>query len=314
MRCSYAVLIAVFSVLLYSGCVQAGPPVYTFEQGMDVQVDGVTWLRTLITPYDARFPERYYKVYTHLYDFEGALPVTKGIGGKYPHHRGLFIGWRKTYIGERLVNSWSRSDSGKETSSSQQWVEWTNLSADAHGALQAARIQWFVDGEDPFMEEERTLRAFSLGDRLRAVDFRSTFTTLGETVLLQGDPQHAGMHVRMAQEVADQESETCFVLPKQARVLDNDVVEGAWWICASMPVRGVRYWVMHMTSPRLPAGVPLYSIRKYGRFGAFFESEVTELKPLETAFRIVYSDEPLEQDHCEALYQAFAQEEMKDIR
>ena len=71
---------------------------------------------------------------------------------------------------------------------------------------------------------------------------------------------------------------------------------------------------MHMTSPRLPAGVPLYSIRKYGRFGAFFESEVTELKPLETAFRIVYSDKPLEQDRCEALYQAFAQEEMKDIR
>lgn len=61
-----------------------------------------------------------------------------------------------------------------------------------------------------------------------------------------------------------------------------------------------------MTSPGLPSGIPLYSIRKYGRFGAFFESQVEEDKPLVAAFRIIWTDTPLDMARCEELYQNFA--------
>ena len=273
---------------------------------MDVRVGGITWLRTLTSPFDPENPELHYKVYTHLYDSEGVFPITKGTGGKYPHHRGLFIGWRETQVGDRTLDSWSRSGSDTKVLACQQWAAWKELAADAEGARQKALIQWFVEGEPPFMEEERTIRAFCPGEGLRAVDFTSRLKSLGGTILLRGDPQHAGMHVRMAQEVAENESQTQFILPGKARVAGEDVVEGAWWVCASMPVRGRRYWVLHMTSPSLPSGIPLYSIRKYGRFGAFFESQVEEAKPLEAAFRIIWADTPLDMARCEELYQSFA--------
>lgn len=288
------------------GSLQAEDTSYTFEHGADVQVNGVTWLRTVITPFDAARPELRYKVYTHLYDLEGILPITKGDGGKYPHHRGLFIGWRKTRIGKRTVDTWSGSPTDDGQFAIQQWKEWKALRADSGGAAQTGLIHWSIENEEPFMTELRSIKALSLGDRIRMVDFESILSALEEEVVLQGDPQHAGVHVRMAQEVADNESATEYVLPEQAKILEDDVVEGAWWVCASMPVRGKRYWVLHMTSPDLPTGVPLYSIRKYGRFGAFFEPEVEVAKPFGARFRIIWTDQPMDRARCEELYKAYA--------
>ncbi len=302
----FSPLIVAVVVAFYCSGIRAEISPFTFEQGMDVQLKGVTWLRTMFTPFHVNDPESHYKVYTHLYDFEGSLPITKGDGGKYPHHRGLFIGWNKTQIGERTVDSWSRPDSAENLLACQQWVEWTALTADAESATQTARIHWGADGDTPFLEESRTLRAVLLGENLRAVDFKSVLSSLGDTIILRGDPQHAGMHVRMAQEVAENEAETHYILPGKVKVLDDDVVEGAWWVCASMPVRGKRYWVMHMTSPDLSTGVPLYSIRPYGRFGAFFESTIEKSKPLTAAFRVIWTNIPLDQTRCEELYQQYA--------
>jgi len=42
-----------------------------------------------------------YKPYLHVFDKDGAVPITKGPGGLFPHHRGIFVGW----------NSISRSNS-----------------------------------------------------------------------------------------------------------------------------------------------------------------------------------------------------------
>ena len=216
-------------------------------------------------------------------------------------------------MGDRLVDTWSRSSSEGKVPGYQQWIEWTQLASDAHGATQAARIQWAASGGASFMEEMRTIRAFEAGVGLRALDFRSILRSLGGTIELRGDPQHAGMHVRMAQEVAENEGETRFILPEGARALEDDTAEGAWWVCASMPVRGKRYWVLHMTSPKLSTGVPVYSIRKYGRFGAFFEPDVAEGKDLEAVFRIIWTETPLDQERCEALYHDFAAAETGEV-
>lgn len=283
---------------------------FVFEQGLDVQVNGVTWLRTVMTPFLASHPEYTYKVYTHLYDFERGLPITKGPGGKYPHHRGLFIGWNHTHIGGTILDSWhmraSRSGPDKERFATQEWVEWLQLDADENSATQVARIHWRIAGEDPFLEEIRTLRAFSIGS-LRAVDFVSSLRALTGDIALRGDPQHAGMQVRMAQEVVENEQETQFILPEGAQVRENDVVDNTWWACASMPVRGKRYWVLHLTSPALATGIPQYSIRAYGRFGAFFEPELKEGVPLDVAFRIIWTEQALDQEQCAELFRQYSE-------
>src|SRR5688572_6646284 len=34
-----------------------------------------------------------YKPYLHFFDATGKAPITKGAGGSFPHHRGIYLGW-----------------------------------------------------------------------------------------------------------------------------------------------------------------------------------------------------------------------------
>ncbi|HDP35163.1 MAG TPA: hypothetical protein ENN29_08665 [Candidatus Hydrogenedentes bacterium] len=285
---------------------------FTFEQGLDVQLDGKTWLRTVTTPFDKNNPELTYKVYTHLYDFAGAFPITKGAGGKYSHHRGLFIGWNHTHVGGRVVDTWhmraGRGGPAKEIYAHQQVAEWLSFESDGNRASHTARILWATEDLPPFIEEERTIIAYPGEDGMRMVDFISELKTLAGPIRLRGDAHHAGMQIRMSNEVAENEEETEFILPDGAAFIENDNVEGAWWLCGSMPVGGTRYWVMHLTEPDLATGQPIYSTRRYGRFGAFFEPDLTPDAPLRVAFRIILSAQPLDQARCEALHQKYKQE------
>ncbi len=285
---------------------------FTFEQGLDLQLNGQTWLRTVTTPFDVNNPELTYKVYTHLYDFEGAFPITKGAGGRYSHHRGLFIGWSQTHVGERVVDTWhmraGREGALRDLPATQELAEWVAMDADAERASHTARIQWATDDLGAFIEEEREIIAYPGEDGMRVADFISTLTSHAGTIHLRGDAHHAGMQVRMSNEVVDNEDDTEFILPEGAVELDNDIVDSAWWLCGSVVVGGTRYWVLHMTAPDLVTGQPQYSTRPYGRFGVFFEPELTPETPLRMAFRIIWSESPLNQDQCEALFQQYAAE------
>jgi len=80
-------------------------------------------------------------------------------------------------------------------------------------------------------------------------------------------------------------------------------------VCCSSVVRDKRYWVLHMTPKTHPTGMPLYSVRPYARFGAFFETDLQEGKPLTVKFRILVSEKELNTAACEALYAAYSQDE-----
>src|SRR5579859_3489309 len=41
-----------------------------------------------------------FKIYHHVYDPKGERFVTKGLGGLFPHHRGIFFGWNQVTYGE----------------------------------------------------------------------------------------------------------------------------------------------------------------------------------------------------------------------
>lgn len=264
---------------------------------IDYNVDGQPWLRTMAKPHDLKNREETYKVYTHILSFDGKEPITKGPGGKFPHHRGLFIGWKDTLINGEDLDTWHM------TNSYQQLVG----TKEADGK-QTLFVAWNdLKDNKTIITEARTLSAHADGDT-RLIDFATSLTAVDSKIELKGDLQHAGMQVRMAQEVAEHEDSTSYILPEGAVSGDDDKVTGAWWACCSCVVDGKRYWLVHMSPPSTPGGVPVYSIRKYARFGAFFEPTLEPGKPLDLHFRVAVSEKELDQKACQALYDAFAKE------
>lgn len=263
---------------------------------IDLEVGGKPWLRTMCAPHDPANREENYKVYTHILSFDGKAPITKGAGGKFTHHRGLFIGWKDTLINGVDLDTWHMKETYQQL-----------VSVDTTNGVQTLEITWNDLQDKPFIKEVRTLSARPEGD-LRVIDFGSRLTALEHKIELKGDLQHAGMQLRMAQEVAEHEDSTHYILPEGAVTHEDDKVTGAWWACASVVVGGKRYWMVHMSPPSTPGGVPVYSIRKYARFGAFFEPTLTALEPLDLHFRVVASEKELDQKACQALYDAFAKE------
>jgi hypothetical protein len=63
---------------------------------------------------------------------------------------------------------------------------------------------------------------------------------------------------------------------------------------------------MHMTPPDHSGGIPLYSIRPYARFGAFFEPDLTKGEPLIVRFRIVVSESEITPERAAELYSDYS--------
>jgi len=298
----FAVLLLTLAVV--SPTAQAEFSFDTTEDYCDIKSDGKIWLRTMTAPFDRRNREETYKVFTQVYDFEGEAPITKGAGGKYTHHRGLFIGWNHTHHAGETYDTWHMKNCY------QQHVSWETQDAGEHRAWQVERVDWNDRKGNTIIEETRTIVARPQGE-LRVIDFASELTAVGAPIELRGDLQHAGMQIRMANEVSEHPESTEYILPEGAEELDDDKVVGAWWVCGSVVVRDERYWVMHMTSPNLLTGEPVYSIRDYARFGAFFEPDIPEGDSITCQFRIVVSKDELTREDCQALYDAYA-ESMKE--
>ncbi|MBI5094498.1 MAG: PmoA family protein [Candidatus Hydrogenedentes bacterium] len=282
-------------------------------QHYDLTVGGKPWISTVITPYDPAHRDATYKVFTHLLDFEGKAPITNGIDGKtFPHHRGLFIGWKKTRVQDAEYNFWEMKNESTTGKVTQRHVSWVEQKPGDSSASQSERVDWCNPEGKPFIQETRAISAQSGANGARIIDFSSTLVSVAGRIELRGDLQHAGMQVRLADEVANGEGpnkekgSATYILPKGVVEQKDNKVEGAWWVCCSAEIQGKRYWIMHMTPNTLSTGQPVYSIRRYARFGAFFEPNLEEGKPFECHFRIAVSDKELDQAACEALYQEYA--------
>ncbi len=272
------------------------------DTGLDLLGDGKVWLRTMTTPLDADRRDETYKVYTQIFDFNGEAPITKGPGGKYTHHRGMFIGWNHTKVGDAEFDTWHMK------SCSQEHMGWYELAPGEDKATHVQIVDWRDDAGQPFIREARAITAMPGPDGSRIFDFQSTLISMRGTIQLRGDLQHAGMQVRMADEVSEHEDTTSYILPAGIEEQEDNRVEGAWWTCCSPVVSGKRYWLMHMTPQNHPTGVPVYSIRRYARFGAFFEPDLEEGKPLTVRFRVLLSDKELDLTRCQQLYDTYTGE------
>ena len=66
-------------------------------------------LRYMYEAIDRTSPERIgetYKVFHHVYDPAGTRFLTKGPGGLFPHHRGLFFGFNRISYGDQQADIW----------------------------------------------------------------------------------------------------------------------------------------------------------------------------------------------------------------
>ena len=280
---------------------------------LDLKIGDFTVAKTVITPYDdssKESREATYKVYTHVMDFAGKEPITKGSDGLYTHHRGMFIGWRETTVGDKKFDTWHMTDYYQESEPNP--VRWSaQLSIDseyiAYGG-QGFKIKWRGNDGTRILDEDRSISAGITKDGTRVLDHSSRLTAGDQPVTLRGDSHHAGMQIRLSNDVSEHQNTTKYIAQPGAEFLKNDEVNGTWWVACAADIGGKRYWVMHMTPQDHPGGQPLYSIRPYARFGAFFEPDLKAGQTLDVHFRIVVSESEITSERAAELYAAFRED------
>jgi hypothetical protein len=244
--------------------------------------------------------EETYKVYHHLFDPSGRRLVTKGPGGLYTHHRGLFFGFNKINFGGRMEDVWHCTNGASQ----QDGLPSPNdLMAGVVAAQHVAAIDWNrkppTADEPPVMfKEMRELTFFNVpGGTL--VEFRSSLTEAGEAhnireaIPLDGDPQHAGFHFRAAQDVADKTKHLTYFLrpdgrgkPGETRNWPDDPRHvNLPWNAMSFVLDDQRYTVAYLDHPGNPKEAR-FSERDYGRFGSYFAHTLELESSLDIRYRI----------------------------
>ena len=222
-----------------------------------------------------------YKPYLHVFDAEGKKPITKGAGGQFTHHRGIFIGWSKIQANGKKYDRWhmNNGDIVHQKFTKQEVKDGT--------ATFTSVTHWMDENEKPFLEEARTFTVTEgvHGGRMM-IDFQTKLTPVDGDVILKGDPEHAGVQYRPANEV--DKKKTKYLFPNGVTKVKG--VKDLPWAAENYTLDGKRYGVVHMNAPSNPKGTVHSAYRDYGRFGAFFEKEVKKGEPLELSYGFLILD------------------------
>ena len=240
--------------------------------------------------------ERTYKPIFHLYDKKGEKNVTKGPGGKFTLHRGIFFGFSYCAAldgnGNKVsVDTW-HCKRGYQT---HEKVLQQNANR-KHASIES-EIAWRVDDGTIFITEKRKLLfQFDQEGRLQ-IDFSSILSTTQPQVTLDGDPQHAGFQFRASNEVAESTArQTFYIRPKDGKDEmgktknwpQNKDMTNLTWKAQSVVVGG-RYYTLYLDHQN-PSR---FTVKDYGRFGSYFKSAVTPKNPLSVKYRLIFGNKQL---------------------
>ncbi|NOY41685.1 MAG: DUF1080 domain-containing protein [Planctomycetes bacterium] len=262
--------------------------------------------------------ERTYKPYHDVYAPDGSVLLTKGPGGLYTHHRGLFYGFSKiTYGDGKKCDTWHCGAGAFQS----------------HEKLDkgTATIYWHGEDGEVFAHEEREVRSVPTSSDVQGtlLEFRSRLEPVGEQPIhLDGDPQHAGFQFRAAQEVAEKtKGQTYFLRTDGKGKLGetrnwnhkdlndpmNEECTNRPWNAMSFVVGDKRYTALYMDHPSNPKPAR-YSERDYGRFGSYFVTDVTQDKPLNVKYRLWLQEGEMTVDECAALTAEFTGAKITNVK
>lgn len=234
--------------------------------------------------YDPSTPETLdetYKCYHHAFDETGEQLITKGSGGLYTHHRGIFIGWNRLTLGDKEYDYWHMKGV------TQRYVETDELDAGEGHARQKVRIDWCgPDGKTALVERRSIAVREVERPGFLLLDFESQLTPVAGDVRLNGDPEHAGFQFRAHNDVADGGPEVKATYLFHAEGIDPTKDRDLPWVAMSYGLNGKRYTVQHMNHPDNPRGTVYSAYRDYGRFGAFPKVEIRKDETLTLRYRI----------------------------
>ncbi len=243
-------------------------------------------LRYMHTPFDPADVEKTKKPFHHVFDPDGSQLITKGAGGLYSHHRGIYFGYNKCKVeGRGTFDVWHAHNGEHQA---HRAVERTIEGPIVGGHV--VRIHWKDRDGEPFVDEERRIVAFRQPDGMHLIEVSSTLKAVDRVVELDGDRQHAGLQFRAAQAVAENQKATRYVRPAAWSELDpakqyNDAEHRDLpWNAIRYAIGDRSYTVAYLSDPANP-GEAEFSERLYGRFGEFFRWRLSKETPLTVRYR-----------------------------
>lgn len=233
------------------------------------------------------------KPYLQLFDSDGVQITNDGLTGRFPHHRGIFIGWKvESQLGS--FDLWHMSNGGKME------VAEANASVSSDSATITALVDWRAgradpDGNDLLIKEKRTLVISQPRNKVTQVDARFELTAI-RPLALKGDLQHSGVHFRAANEVAEREKETMYLSAPEGVTRGSDIQ----WCRLFFPIGQKWHSALAMNAPSNP--VEELSMRAYGRFGFFFKKPLDQDQTLTLNYRFLVSESkpPAQIDRAQA--------------
>jgi hypothetical protein len=260
--------------------------------------------------------EQTFKPFHHVYSPDGSRIVTKGAGGRYTHHRGLFFGFNRISYGPDFslkCDTWHGKDPAY-----QEHEEFLDSEEGFVLGRHTLQIAWHGAKGEKFANEQREVGVYNVpGGQM--IDFASLLSTVDGPIQLDGDPQHAGFHFRADNEVNDVTAKQTYYLrpdgkgapgetrnwaPAKGDTQPDPRTVNEPWKAMSFVLGDKRYTALRIDHPDNP-GEDRSSERDYGRFGAYFAYEVTKDAPLKVQYRVWLQDGELTADDCLRMHADF---------
>ncbi len=270
--------------------------------------------------FDTSTPEKAietFKVFHHVFGPGTGTLMTKGAGGHFPHHRGLYVGWNKTSYEGGSGDFWHCTNGAH-----QRHAKFVEQTGDADHGKMTSVIHWNAADGKPVIIETRTVSVKKIpvateGQFGWQIDWTSQLESQRGEITLDGDRQHAGFQYRAANVVAEKNNAT-YLRPtgfpeeekafEVADATDPDKHINLGWLVMQYPVEDKTYSVGYFEDPGLPRP-SRFSERPYGRFGAFFKTTLKPDQPLTMKYRvIVTADEKASREVWQQRYNSFVEQ------
>ena len=219
-----------------------------------------------MTERDESTPEKIhetYKVYGHVtdpLDPKGERLITKGAGGKFTHHRGIFIGFKVSADGKN-ADLWHMRGEARNN-----YIKIIKSETTDKAATLTVEVDW-VWGDFIMLKEHRTVIIHAPeANGAFLLDFNTTLTAHSADAKIGGDPEHAGCHFRASQKVAEKGNLSAkYLIPAGKDVKKSNDIP---WTAQTFKIDDREYHVQHMTDPMCKSW-KYSAYRNYGRFGSF---------------------------------------------